>query len=177
MILRGAKRVYGINTWFWCCVITWSGKLQNAIFSWRCSSMGGEWLSTNSKGILAATSLEASSINDRIPLWSEIIWIFTSIIFTFFLYWLSHIILAFQLQLQSNQSIALSIHLMVPLEVELNSQNILNLIKNGRKQLDIWLILIFSIEFDHFRLNNQHQDNHFWSFNQKMIEKVQNQWL
>ena len=43
-----------------------------------------------------------------------------------------------------------------------------------------WSNLIENIKnpvvFDHFWLNNRHHDNHFWSFNQKLIEQDQN-WL
>ena len=60
------------------------------------------------------------------------------------------------------------------LNYNLNSNMIkkLNLIKNGWKRLDFQLISTFSIEFNHFRLNNWHQDNHFWSFDWKMIKKI-----
>ena len=54
-------------------------------------------------------------------------------------------------------------------------ENILNLIQNGGKRLDFLLILTFSIEFDHFRLNtNWHLDGHFWNLKQKMIKTDQN---
>ena len=46
-------------------------------------------------------------------------------------------------------------------------ENRLNLIKNGQKRLDFWSISMFLITFDHFRLDNQHWHDNFWSFNQK----------
>ena len=49
-------------------------------------------------------------------------------------------------------------------------KNLSNLIKNGQKRLNFQLILTFLIEFDYFQLNNWHQDDNFWFFNQKKIE-------
>ena len=53
-------------------------------------------------------------------------------------------------------------------------------IENGQKWLNFQLILAFSIEFDHFWLNNWHQEDHFWSFlsknDQKRLKSVDFNW-